>query len=38
MREVEPGVRLVMNTARFGGSGPSWMAPPSGDEEEGGEP
>jgi hypothetical protein len=29
MREVEPGVRLVMNTARFGGKGPAWTPPPT---------
>lgn len=29
MREVEPGVHLVMNTGRFGVSGPSWTPPPT---------
>ena len=29
MREVEPGVPLVMNTARFGGGGPAWTSPPT---------
>jgi hypothetical protein len=29
MREVEPGVRLIMNTARFGGGGPAWTPPPN---------
>ena len=37
MREVEPGVRLVMNTTRFGSDGPPWRAPlvtdVSGDDE-----
>ena len=27
MREVEPGVRLVMNTGRFGDGGPAWRPP-----------
>ena len=31
MREVEPGVRLVMNTTRFGAAGPAWTPPPAGD-------
>ena len=31
MREVEPGVRLVMNTTRFGSAGPAWTPPPAGD-------
>ena len=30
MREVEPGVRLVMNSARLGGGGQAW-SPPAGD-------
>ena len=36
MREVEPGVRLVMNTTRFGGAGPAWTPPPAdgGDGED----
>ena len=29
MREVEPGVRLVMNTGRFGDGGPAWTPPPT---------
>lgn len=33
MREVEPGVRLVMNTARFGASGPAWTPPPASGED-----
>ena len=32
MREVEPGVRLVMNTTRFGSEGPAWTSPPAGDD------
>lgn len=36
MREVEPGVRLVMNTTRFGAEEPAWIPPPTeGDDEEG---
>ncbi|MGX7925485.1 DISARM system helicase DrmA [Tsuneonella sp. HG094] len=37
MREVEPGVRLVMNTSRYGGGSPAWTPPPIGgdDPEEG---
>ena len=31
MREVEPGVRLVMNITRFADSGPGWTPPPAGD-------
>lgn len=34
MREVEPGVRLVMSIAR-GGSGPDWTPPPVKDEDDG---
>jgi hypothetical protein len=30
MREVEPGVRLVMNTVRYGNSAPAWMPQPIG--------
>jgi hypothetical protein len=26
MREVEPGVRLIMSTVRFGGGDPAWTA------------
>ncbi len=33
MREVEPGVRLVMNTSRFGAEGPAWTAPPAHDDD-----
>lgn len=37
MREVEPGVRLVMNTRRYGDAGPAWTPPPTkgnaGDDE-----
>ena len=33
MREVEPGVRLVMSTSRYGGSGPAWTPPPVGDND-----
>ena len=32
MREVEPGVRLVMNTTRLGSTGPAWTPPPAGDD------
>ena len=35
MREVEPGVRLVMNTAKFSGDGPAWTPPPSGTDGAG---
>lgn len=35
MREVEPGVSLVMNTSRFGGSDPDWT-PPVPDDTDGG--
>ena len=35
MREVEPGVRLVMNTTPFGASGPAWTPPPAGTGETG---
>lgn len=35
MREVEPSVRLVMNTTRFGAEGPAWTPPPmDGDNGE----
>ena len=35
MREVEPGVRLVMNTTKFDNHGPTWTPPPAaGDEGE----
>lgn len=37
MREVEPGVRLVMNKSRYGGAGPAWTPPPvSGGDDDGG--
>ena len=32
MREVEPGVRLVMNTTRFAAVGPAWTPPPPRDD------
>jgi hypothetical protein len=32
MREVEPGVRLIMNTRRFTGTEPGWTPPPASDE------
>ena len=32
MREVEPGVRLVMSTARLGSTGPAWTPPPAGGD------
>ena len=35
MREVEPGVRLVMNTTRFGSEGPAWT--PQSDPDVSGE-
>jgi hypothetical protein len=35
MREVEPGVRLIMNTARVGSAGPAWTPPPSSSRENG---
>ena len=35
MREVEPGVRLIMNTARVGSTGPAWTPPPSSSRESG---
>ena len=35
MREVEPGVRLVMNTARSSGVGPAWTPPPVGSDDGG---
>ena len=38
MREVEPGVRLVMNTSRYRDSGPAWTPPPVGnDDNDGGD-
>lgn len=38
MREVEPGVRLVMNTTKFSSEGPNWTLPPAGDEHGEDEP
>lgn len=36
MREVEPGVSLVMSTLRFGGTEPDWTPPPvAADDAEG---
>lgn len=36
MREVEPGVRLVMSTSRHGGASPAWTPPPvTTDDSEG---
>lgn len=35
MREVEPGVRLVMSTARFGGSDPKWTPQATDHDTEG---
>ena len=35
MREVEPGVSLIMNTARVGSTGPAWKPPPSSFRENG---
>ena len=37
MREVEPGVRLVMNTTRFRNDGPAWTPPPAGGGDGAGE-
>ena len=37
MREVEPGVRLIMNTSRNSNAGPDWAPPPVLDGEEGGD-
>ncbi len=37
MREVEPGVRLIMNAARFGDKGPAWTPPPAGGRDGDGE-
>ncbi|MBF2759128.1 MAG: helicase [Ectothiorhodospiraceae bacterium AqS1] len=34
MREVEPGVRLVMNTIKFSSDGPTWTPPPIGEDYE----
>ena len=33
MREVEPGVRLVMNTTRFHSEGPAWTPPRAGVDD-----
>ena len=38
MREVEPGVRLIMSTARSSDSGPAWTPPTTVDDSEGSEP
>lgn len=35
MREVEPGVRLIMSTVRFGGSEPGWSPRPTGQDTTG---
>lgn len=35
MREVEPGVRLIMSTVKFGGTTPVWTAPISGKSDGG---
>jgi len=37
MREVEPGVRLVMSTARFGGGEPPWVPAAAAPDEDGGD-
>lgn len=37
MREVEPGVGLVMSTIRFGGSDPDWMPPVVTPDDSGGD-
>jgi hypothetical protein len=37
MREVEPGVSLVMSTVRLGGSDPSWNPRPTGQDDAGGD-
>lgn len=34
MREVEPGVRLVMNIGRYGGGSPPWTPPPIGGKDD----
>lgn len=34
MREVEPGVRLVMSKV-LGGAGPDWTPPPAGEDDDG---
>jgi hypothetical protein len=36
MREVEPGVSLIMSTIRFGGSEPDWTPPVATPDETGG--
>ena len=33
MREVEPGVRLIMNTSRIDFDGPAWTPPPTIDDD-----
>jgi len=35
MREVEPGVRLMMNSAKSSVSPPEWSPPPIAEDEEG---
>jgi hypothetical protein len=35
MREVEPGVRLIMSTVKFGGTTPIWTAPVAGNSDGG---
>lgn len=37
MREVEPGVSLIMSTMRFGGSEPDWTPPVVVSDDQGGE-
>jgi Helicase conserved C-terminal domain len=37
MREVEPGVALIMSTVRFGGSDPDWTPPVAPPDDVGGE-
>ncbi len=37
MREVEPGVSLIMNTVRFGGKEPDWTPPVPATDDSGGD-
>jgi hypothetical protein len=37
MREVEPGVALIMSTIRFGGSDPDWTTPVITPDDSGGD-
>lgn len=37
MREVEPGVGLIMSTARFGGAEPAWTPPAVNPHDDGGD-